>query len=111
MRFLIDECVRREVADALAAAGHDVRFVSPDYRGIDDFDVARLSIRLERILVTTDKGFGEIAWQHGIHPPGILLLRTLETAYIVEAVQQQGNALLRHMTVVTENNIRSRVFE
>lgn len=111
MRFLIDECVRREIADALSAAGHDVRFVSPDYRGIDDFDVARLSIRLERILVTTDKGFGEIAWQHGIHPPGILLLRTLDAAYIVEAVQKQGSGLLGHMTVVAKSNVRSRVFE
>lgn len=111
MRLLIDECVRREIADALAAAGHDVRFVSPDYRGIDDFNVARLSIQLERVLVTTDKGFGEIAWQHGIHPPGILLLRTLDAAHTVDAVEQRGSALLRHMTVVAKNNVRSRAFE
>ncbi|WBQ09371.1 DUF5615 family PIN-like protein [Hyphomonadaceae bacterium ML37] len=111
MRFLIDECVPREIANALARAGHDVTFVSPDHRGADDFEVANLAIRTARILVTTDNGFGDIAFRHGVHPPAIILLRTLDEALIVQAVEQQQDTLFGCLTVITQRQARSRKYE
>lgn len=111
MRFLIDECVRREIAIALEKAGHDVNFVSPDHRGVDDFGVANLAITQARILITTDKDFGDIAFRHRVQPPGIILLRTLDEAVIVQIVERRKNALLGCLTVIKQSQVRSRKFK
>ena len=74
MRVLLDTCVWGKGGAELRAAGHDVVWAGdwPEDPG-DDEILARAHAE-QRILVTLDKDFGEIAIVHGKPHSGILRL-------------------------------------
>ena len=76
MRFLANENFPGAAVAALHAAGHDIvwiRIVSP---GATDSEVLAWATREERILLTFDKDFGELARGSALPPAcGIVLLR------------------------------------
>lgn len=76
MKFKLDENVDVRAAAVLGAAGHDVTtVVDQDLGGSEDPDIAQVVAREDRILVTLDRGFGDIRrYPPGAHP-GIVLLR------------------------------------
>jgi predicted nuclease of predicted toxin-antitoxin system len=77
MRFLANENFPGAAVAALAALGHDVVWVRIVAPGTLDRDVLAWAAREERILLTFDKDFGELA--RGSTLPstcGIVLLRT-----------------------------------
>jgi predicted nuclease of predicted toxin-antitoxin system len=57
IRFLIDENVRKEVAEFLKLCGHDVLVVSS---GAKDEEIARLAKQTKRIILTHDQHFADI---------------------------------------------------
>lgn len=61
MRFLTDENVPRVVVVALEAAGHDVAWVAAVDPSASDTNVLARAIRENRILLTFDKDFSELA--------------------------------------------------
>lgn len=61
MRFLANENFPRAAVIALEAAGHDVAWVRMEAPGITDPEVLAWAGREERILLTFDKDFGELA--------------------------------------------------
>jgi predicted nuclease of predicted toxin-antitoxin system len=61
MRLLADENVPRRVIESLVAAGHDVEWVPWSRAGASDPDLLALAGRERRVLLTFDKGFGELA--------------------------------------------------
>jgi len=61
MRFLANENFPYTAVAALIAAGHDVVWVRNAAPGISDPDVLAWATRDERILLTFDKDFGELA--------------------------------------------------
>ena len=61
MRFLANENFPRAAIAALEKAGHDVVWVRLAAPGANDSDVLSWAAREERILLTFDKDFGEIA--------------------------------------------------
>jgi predicted nuclease of predicted toxin-antitoxin system len=64
------------VVDALAAAGHDIVWIRTTSPGIADPDVLALAVAESRVLVTFDKDFGQLAFQHGLPATcGVILLR------------------------------------
>lgn len=76
MRFLADENFPGDAVAALREEGHDVVWTRTDASGLPDDDVLRLAEADERVLLTFDKDFGELASQH--HLPvscGIVLFR------------------------------------
>jgi hypothetical protein len=42
--------------------------------GAPDEDVVALAVAEDRVLVTEDKDFGELAFQRGLHPVGLIRL-------------------------------------
>ena len=72
MRFLIDSCIGRSAAERLREMGHDV--VRMQELGSDPGDARVLQIAWEqdRILVTADKDFGELAVVFGAQHKGIV---------------------------------------
>jgi predicted nuclease of predicted toxin-antitoxin system len=77
MRFLANENFPGAAVTALAEAGHDVVWVRIAAPGASDPQVLAWAAREERILLTFDKDFGELA--RGSQLPlacGIVLLRT-----------------------------------
>lgn len=61
MRFLANENFPGAAVKALEAAGHDVIWVRTAAPGTSDPDVLAWAVREERILLTFDKDFGELA--------------------------------------------------
>jgi hypothetical protein len=77
MRFLANENFPGPAVAALKAAGHDVVWVRTAKPGATDWDVLAWAVREERILLTFDKEFGELA-SRSVLPAkcGVVLLRT-----------------------------------
>jgi hypothetical protein len=61
MRFLANENFPGAAVIALAADGHDVVWVRATAPGMGDPDVLAWAVREERVLLTFDKDFGELA--------------------------------------------------
>jgi len=76
MRFLANENFPGAGVSALVVAGHDVVWIRTAAPGIDDSDVLAWAARDERILLTFDKDFGELARRAVMAPAcGVILLR------------------------------------
>lgn len=76
MRFLANENFPGSAVQALRDAGHDVVWVRSNAPGLPDRDVLQWAIREQRLLVTFDHDFGELARRTKLPKAcGILLLR------------------------------------
>jgi uncharacterized protein with PIN domain len=65
LKFLVDRCAGRRIADWLRTAGHDVK--ESRELGSDPGDDALLALaeKEERIVVTMDKDFGDLVFAKG----------------------------------------------
>lgn len=76
MRFLANENFPGAAVSALKVAGHDVVWVRIAAPGTPDPEVLAWAARDERILLTFDKDFGELAKGSALPPKcGVVLLR------------------------------------
>ena len=73
MRFLVDRCAGRRLAEWLRAGGHDV--LDAREFGTDPGDKALLERAAadDRVLITLDTDFGELIYLHGIAHAGLRL--------------------------------------
>jgi predicted nuclease of predicted toxin-antitoxin system len=87
MKFLLDTCVWGGASNELRSAGHDVIWAGewPDDPGDDE--ILERAHRENRVLVTLDKDFGELAIIYGMPHSGIIRLVNL-------GVRQQASACL-----------------
>ncbi len=77
MRFLANENFPGPAVAALRAAGQDVVWVRLAKPGAGDTEVLTWAVREERVLLTFDKDFGELAGQTVLPAGcGVVLLRT-----------------------------------
>src|SRR5687767_359020 len=100
MKFLADECLDSRVIARLRSAGHDVSAVRDSSRGCSDGTVLAAARREHRVLVTEDKGFGDLIVRHGFDVPGLVLVPYAQVD--VEAV------LERLLAVIDEHGERLR---
>lgn len=76
MRLLANENFPGDAVTAIRAAGHDLAWVRTDAPGSLDPDVLARAVRENRVLLTFDKDFGELAWRAGLPATaGIVLFR------------------------------------
>jgi len=76
MRFLADENLPGPVVRALRELGHDVVWVKEDLGGAADDAVLARAQAEERVTVTCDPDFGELAFHAGLPAAcGVVLLR------------------------------------
>lgn len=74
MRFLVDRCAGRQLADWLREQGHDVleaREIGPDP---GDGALLERANAERRILVTIDTDFGELVFLHDVAHAGLVRL-------------------------------------
>jgi predicted nuclease of predicted toxin-antitoxin system len=75
-KFLADENVPGDAVSAARSAGHDLAWIRELSPGAHDDAVRDKSLAEGRVLVTFDKGFGEMAFRHGKSAScGVVLLR------------------------------------
>lgn len=112
MRFLIDRCAGRRLAEWLRTEGHDV--VESQNLGPDPGDLALLQIgkNEERVLVTLDQDFATLVWLHGVPHAGLLRLPDVpagERIRLVRLVLERHAGELHEKAVITVRGDRIRV--
>ena len=118
MHFLANENFPGTAVAALSAAGHDVAWVRRERPGLADAGVLAWAIHEQRILITFDKDFGELAWNQRILPAtcGIILFR------IAMPPPDQAGAILSgritartdwagHFSVIEATRVRMRALD
>jgi len=116
MRFLADENFPGAAVAALEAAGNDVVWIRTAAPGSSDPDVLACAIRDERILLTFDKDFGDLAKASALPPTcGIILLRIPMARPGNVGAQLAGAITARtdwigHFSVIEPGRVRMRSF-
>ena len=111
MRLLADENLSGRMVGVLRDRGHDVTWVRLDAPGSVDERVLARAASEERVLVTADKDFGELAFRERLPAgSGVILLRLrgsaeARTAALVAAVEARED-WTGQFAVVTNNRIR-----
>ena len=116
MRFKVDENLPDEVAALLRAAGHEADTVIQEQMGgAVDAVVDDICRREERVLITFDKGFGNIRTHPPSERPGVILLRLRHqnTASVLAVMTRllsllSPEAVFRRLWVVDETDMRIR---
>jgi predicted nuclease of predicted toxin-antitoxin system len=79
MKLLLDTCVSGRAKAELVAAGHDVLWTGDLGQDPEDEDILAQAHREQRILVTLDKDFGELAIRRFLPHSGIVRLVNIST--------------------------------
>jgi predicted nuclease of predicted toxin-antitoxin system len=74
VKVLLDACVWGGAREPMAKAGHDVLWAGDWTTDPGDEEILEQARRDDRVLVTLDKDFGELAVVHGRSHAGILRL-------------------------------------
>lgn len=112
MKLLLDSCVSGKTADALRISGHDVVWTGDESPDPGDAQILARAHSEDRILVTLDKDFGELAIVHGKPHHGIMRLvdfRSVDQAAAIEQVLALHAAELLAGAIVTVQQDRIRV--
>jgi predicted nuclease of predicted toxin-antitoxin system len=114
MRILANENVSGSVVEGLRARGHDVLSVKESMRSEDD-DVILARAQVEqRLVVTHDKDFGELAFRSRLPAScGVILFRLAgpdpdsDNRRVLEVLEGRAD-WAGHFSVVTDDRIRMR---
>ncbi len=111
MKFVVDECVGTRVAQWMHSHGYDVISIQEQFKGVADQDVLKIAALQKRILITTDKDFGDIVFRDKKYCYGVILLRLSQEQLAVKI------AVLQHLlsqkidftgkfALITETSVR-----
>lgn len=112
MRLLANENFPLDAVEALRADGHDVAWIREDSRGTPDDKILQRAQNENRIVVTFDKDFGELAFRSKLPAKsGVILFRVTpkSSQYIAQAAVQALSSRdnwTGHFSVVEDNRIR-----
>ena len=115
MQMIVNENVTRTVIDELRQRGHDVLSVKESMRGEgDDVILARAEAE-QRLVVTHDKDFGELAFRFRLPATcGIVLFRLsgsepdADNQRILDVLESRTD-WAGHFSVVTDDRVRMRL--
>ena len=113
MRWLADECVAAALVSHLRDSGYDVSYVAEVEASASDAAIVRLAHDEERLLLTEDKDFGDLAFRLTMPVPGVVLLRlglydnTAKWTRLA-AIDHFGSNLFGRFVVVDDKRFRSR---
>jgi predicted nuclease of predicted toxin-antitoxin system len=114
MQFLANENFPLDVVEALRSGGHDVAWIRTDAPGSKDPEILQRAVAENRVLITIDKDFGDLAFQFGLPAScGIVLFRlqassSAALAIMVVAAIRSRTDWAGHFSVVDSGRIRVR---
>lgn len=112
MDLLANENFPGIAVEALRARGHDVKWVRTEAPGISDIEVLKLAQKQNRILITFDKDFGELAFrsrkpaQNGIVLFRISMPTPKHVSHTAVKALESRNDWPGHFSVVEDDRIR-----
>ena len=114
MRLLANEYIGPTAVALLRAAGHDVLSAKESLRGQPDQQVLARAVADQRVLLTFDKDFGELAFRSKLPAGcGVVLFRITHVSRVADAgkiveVLQSRSDWPGHFATVTDQRIRIR---
>src|SRR6266851_3271141 len=111
-KFLANENVPAEAVELARRGGIDLAWIKEITPGADDDRVLTLSLTENRVLVTFDKDFGEMAFHQGKQAScGVILLRPrlrspTHLAQFLVGVLNQAITWEGHLSVAREGRLR-----
>lgn len=115
MRFLADENFPLDAVEALRENGHDVAWIRADSPGIADPLILERAQIENRVVLTFDKDFGELAFRLKLlATAGIILFRIKAPSSLVIAEKVTRAIAIRddwygHFSVVEDDKVRMRL--
>lgn len=112
MKFLVDRCAGRRLADWLRGQGHDVlevRTLGPDP---GDRELLEIAAKEERVLVTIDTDFGELIYVDRIAHSGMVRLPDVSAGTRIKIMGEilvQHESQLRSDAIITVRGDRVRI--
>lgn len=114
MKIHANENFPGEAVKVLRAHGHDVRWARTDSPGAADLWILEQAEAEQRLIVTFDKDFGELAFRRGLPATcGIVLFRMAmsppeEAIQVIVAVLESRDDWRGHFSVVETDRVRMR---
>jgi predicted nuclease of predicted toxin-antitoxin system len=115
MRLLADENIPLTTIRALRSAGHDVYSATEEAPGAADVVHVQRAIREDRLIITFDRDFGDLAVRGKQKPhAGVLLLRITPTSadyvtgLLLELLERRDVTWAGFLSVVDEAHLRQR---
>ena len=114
MRLLANENLPLDLVDALRSAGHEVTWIRTAAPGLDDKSVLAKAVAEDRLLITFDKDFCELAFRQGLPiTSGVILCRVsansgMDAAEKVVAALNSRQDWPGHFSVIDERRVRMR---
>jgi predicted nuclease of predicted toxin-antitoxin system len=114
MQFLANENFPLDAVEAVRKTGHDVAWIRTDAPGSKDPDILKRAVTEQRILLTFDKDFGELAFHVGLPAScGVVLFRlqarsSAALAELVVTALQSRTDWAGQFSVVEPARIRMR---
>jgi len=114
MKFLADEGIDLPIVETLRNSGYDVYYIAESAVGILDTAILKKSNDENRILMTRDKDFGELAFRDKMVHSGIILNRLHELSaenkarIVLKVIEDYQSELIGSFTVIQPNKIRIR---
>jgi len=111
---LADECCDAGLVASLRTAGHDVAYITEQYAGSSDNEVLLKAYDEQRILLTEDKDFGELAYRLRKPSAGIVLIRidvkdrNLKWPRLKSLIEKYEGRLPGQFVVIHTNKYRFR---
>lgn len=112
MHILANENIPSIAVDALRQEGHDVTWIREIAPGSPDISVLERAVNEQRVLITFDKDFGELAFRYGLpSTSGIILFRisTPSAQHIAKtaiSALRQRDDWQGHFSVIEDDRIR-----
>jgi len=75
LKFLIDAGVGKKIENYLHEEGYDIKAVRDIDPCMEDENIIRTAFLENRMVITMDKDFGELAYHSSMKHSGVLLLR------------------------------------
>lgn len=112
MRFIVDENAGPSIARWLENQGHNMFSVYDSARGLSDEQIIRMAYEDNRILITSDKDFGDKVYRERHRHHGVVLLRlrderlAVKRATLERLLSEYADRLPNQFVVVSERRVR-----
>jgi predicted nuclease of predicted toxin-antitoxin system len=114
LSIVADECIDKEIVDALRNEGLQVFYVAEIAPSSSDAEVLEMATKTGALLLTSDKDFGELVFRQRRLHSGVLLIRLsgvvaqLKARTVIVAVQEHTEELLGSFSVLEIGRLRIR---
>lgn len=112
IKFLADVNVEKPIVEFLSKQGYDIKWI-PDYDcEMFDEDLLRIADREQRVLITNDKGFGDLVIMQKKLSAGAILLRVKgqgsqeKIKLMRKLLMGYRDKLLNHYVIISKSKIR-----